>query len=304
MNKRLSGLVTVVMIAVVITACGGDRVDNNNNLAALLPETIDDWTRNDSVSSFDRESIFKYINGAGEVYNSYAFRQVVVARYSRNDASEILVELFDMGSDADAYGAFSYAREKEQSGIGGGFEQRGHVLCFWQNRFYCCVALESSGETSSGDLEAVARSVSEQLPASSERPTLVDVLPTNGLIPHSDRYFHLQAALNYNYYLARDNILQLSRSTNGVLARYEPGGTYLLIIEYASADEAATVVTSFRGNYLPDTGKAEIVQIENGKFVGSRVAGGFVAIVLDAVAGNDATRLLDEVVDGLEALGS
>jgi hypothetical protein len=276
--------------------------DNNHNLAALLPVTIDDWTRTDSISNFDRESIFKYINGAGEVYNSYAFSQVVVARYYRDDDSEILVELFDMGTDADAYGAFSYAREDEQSGLGGGYERRGSVLCFWQNRYYCCVVMESSEEASSGDLEKVSRAISGKLPASSERPTLVAALPDEGRIVHSDRFFHLQAALNYNYYLARDNILHLSSNTNCVLARYEPGRTYLLIVEYANADEATTALESFRESYLPDAGGAEVIQIENGKFAGSRQTGRFVAVVLDAVAENDATRLLNDVVNGLQVL--
>ena len=304
-NKRLSGLVTVVIMAILMIDCGGDKLDNNHNeLAALLPITIDDWSLADSISSFDRESIFKYINGAGEVYNSYAFSLVVVGRYSRGDTSEIFVELFDMGSDADSYGAFSYAKEKEVSGIGGGYERHGNVLCFWQNRYYCCVALESSGEGSSGSLEAVARKISEQLPTSSVRPTLVEALPTDGLILHSDRYFHLQAALNYNYYLARYNILQLSRNTDCVLARYKPGSTYLLIIEYASIDEAATVLTSFRESFLSGSGATEIAQIENGKFVGSRIDGRYLVIVLDATNESKASQLLGEAIDGLDALGN
>lgn len=285
--------------------CGGGKLDDNlDELAALLPVNIDDWSRNDSISSFDRESIFKYINGAGEVYNSYSFSQVVVARYSRGDTSEMLVELFDMGSNADAYGAFSYARENEVAGIGGGFEQCGNVLCFWQNRYYCCVALESSGETSSYNLEGVARKVSEQLPASSTRPALVDVLPTDRLILHSDRYFHLHTVLNYNYYLARDNILRLSRNTNCVLARYEPGSTYLVIIEYASIDKATTALASFRENYSPGSGETEIVQIENGKFVGSRQDGRYVVVVLDAEDEASASQLAGEAVDGLDAPGN
>jgi hypothetical protein len=292
-------------MTILMIGCGGDKLDNDHNeLADLLPVNIDDWSRGDSVSSFDRESIFNYINGAGEVYNSYSFSQVVVARYSRSDASDILVELFDMGNDADAYGAFSYAKEQEMAGIGGGFERHGNTLCFWQDRYYCCVVQESSGKTSSGNIEAVARKVSDQLPTSSVRPALVDALPTTDLIPHSDRYFHLQAALNYNYYLARDNILQLSPNTNCVLARYEPSSTYLLLIEYAGVDEAVTAHASFREGYMPGYGESEIAQMESGKFVGSRQNGRYLIVVLNAAGGTKASQLLGEAVGGLDALAN
>ncbi len=304
MNKRWSGLVTVSVIAILITACGGGNLgDANHNLAGLLPVTLDDWVRTDSISSFDRETIFRYINGAGEVYNSYAFSQVAVVHYSRGEDSEILVELFDMGNDADAYGAFSYAREDEQSGLGGGYEQRGSVLCFWQNKYYCCVAIEGSGEQSAGDLQSMARAVSGKLPDTSERPKLVSALPDDGLIRHSDRFFHLKAALNYNYYLARDNILKLSSTTDCVLARYQPGSTYLLLVEYPSADEATTALKSFRESYLQDTGNAEVVSVEDGKFVGSRQAGRTLTVVLDAAASDVAAQLLDDATPGLDALG-
>lgn len=304
MNKRWSGLVAVIVIAILMTACGGgDLDDTNHNLADLLPVTIDDWARTDSISSYDRETIFKYINGAGEVYNSYAFSQVAVAHYSRGDDSKILVELFDMGNDADAYGAFSYAREDEKSGLGGGYEQRGSVMCFWQSRYYCCVALEGPGERSAGDLESVARAVSDRLPTSSERPYLINALPDDGLIRHSERFFHLQAALNYNYYLARENILKLSSTTNCVLARYQPGSVYLLLVEYPSADEATTALKSFRESYLQDTGDAEVASFEDGKFVGSRRTGRFLTVVIDAAASDIAAQLLDDVAMGLDTLG-
>ena len=79
----------------------------------LLPERIGDRVRQDSSLTYDREAIFDYINGAGEVYRSYAFRDVLVARYARDSGDEVTVELFDMGLTEDAYGVFSYARESE-----------------------------------------------------------------------------------------------------------------------------------------------------------------------------------------------
>ena len=79
-------------------------------MADLLPESVAGWTRGDPSVTYDRETIFDYINGAGEVYRSYAFSHVMVAVYTGPEGPDITVELFDMGNSADAYGVFSYAK--------------------------------------------------------------------------------------------------------------------------------------------------------------------------------------------------
>jgi len=56
------------------------------------------------------------------------------ALYGKGGEPQITVELFDMGTPDDAYGVFSYGREQEETGIGGGYELRSSVLSFWQNR--------------------------------------------------------------------------------------------------------------------------------------------------------------------------
>ncbi|MCJ7628218.1 MAG: hypothetical protein MUO50_07495, partial [Longimicrobiales bacterium] len=86
----------------------------------LLPKTIGEWVKQDAPLTYDRETIFDYINGAGEVYRSYAFSHVLVDRYERSGAQDqgVTVELFDMGNPEDAFGVFSYAREQEEAGIG------------------------------------------------------------------------------------------------------------------------------------------------------------------------------------------
>jgi len=250
----------------------------------LLPESISDWVREDTTITYDRETIFDYINGAGEVYRSYAFSQVVVARYERPGIDAFTVELFDMGTAEDAYGVFSYAREQEEVGIGGGFESRGSILCFWQDRYYVCVAAEQRADDTGDLLDEIARGVSAQLPPAGERPPLVGMLPSEGLIPHSDRFFHLHQTLNYNYYLVRENVLNLTPATDALMARYQPGSTYLVIIEYSDVDAAGAALSSFREQILPDAGSAETVEREEGKFTSAGQHERFVVVVLDAAS--------------------
>ena len=235
----------VAALGSLLLGCGAPETELLDS-PMLLPEALDDWVREADPVIYDRETIFDYINGAGEVYRSYAFKDVVVARYENPEGLAVAVELFDMGNPADAYGVFSYAREQEEMGIGAAYERRGSVLCFWQDRFYVCVSAEQRDPDPGPIIEEAARGVSVQLPAAGQRPALVDMLPTEGLRPLSERFFHLHQTLNYHYYLVRENVLNLSAETDAVLGRYQPGSAILLIVDYKDERAAADALVSFR----------------------------------------------------------
>jgi hypothetical protein len=257
----------------------------------VLPQTIGEWVRQDDPVTYDGETIFDYINGAGEVYRSYAFSHVDVERYQRSEAEGVSVEVFDMGNPHDAFGVFSYAREDEEEGIGAGFERKGSILCFWQDRFYVCVAAEQRYDDPGPVLEEIARGISGHLPPGGERPALVGTLPAEGLVPFSDRFFHLHQTLNYNYYLVRENVLNLSAETDAVLARYAPGSTYLVMISYLTESQASAALASFREAVVPGAEGTEAAQRENGSFVSSGQEGPFLVLVLNADSEDTADAL-------------
>ena len=290
----------VVSAMIMTAACDGDKGDNMATEAArAVPNEILDWKVSDTVETYDRESIFDYINGAGEVYRSYGFRDVTVWRFSKPDAPDITVEIFDMGSPEDAYGVFSYARESEESGIGGGYEQRGSVLCFWQNRYYVCVAAYESTDDTRQAVPMLARSIAQQLPQSGGIPRLIGLLPQEGLDEHTERFFHIHASLNYHYFLAEQNILRLNESTNAVLGVYEPGTTWLLCVEYPSAQEADQAYGSFVDNYLPDAAETGVAMVDVDKWVCASILGSYVVITFDAVSRDRSTMLTDAMKSSL-----
>jgi hypothetical protein len=299
--KRPTGtLVALALCGAALIGCGEGESDTSMTaMTDLLPGRIGGWTRDDASVVYDRETIFDYINGAGEVYRSYAFSHVVVALYSGPGGPDITAELFDMGNPADAYGVFSYARESEETGLGGGYERKGRVLCFWQDRYYVCVASEERTQESDRALMEVARAISERMPPASNPPDLVAVLPDEGRVAFSDRFFHLHQSLNYNYYLSRENILNLGPETDAVLARYAPGSTYLLLVDYKNANDAAAAASSFQQAYLPDAGDSRTQQTENGKFSSYEQRDHYVVVVLDAESAAAASDLIQSTVNGL-----
>jgi hypothetical protein len=267
-----------------------------------LPDAVGDWVRQEPPTTYDRESIFDYINGAGEVYRSYAFREVMVGRYVRAGSPALTVELFDMGTAEDAYGVFSYAREQEEEGIGAAYELKGSILCFWQDRFYVCVALEPGSAEPTPILEEVALGISRLLPAPGRPPPLLDAVPSEGMAPFSTRFFHTHQSLNYHYYLVRENVLSLTPETDVVLARYRPGPTYLLVVDYGSEDVATEALARFRAEYLDGAVDAETVSTADGRIVSTAREGRHVVVVLDALSETAADDLRSATLEDLRQL--
>jgi hypothetical protein len=282
---------SVVVAFFSLCSCGQQRHGETVNLTDLLPLQIDSCERQADTATYDRETIFDYIDGAGEVYRSYAFREVAVASYVCGEKATLRVELFDMGKPDDAYGVFSYGREQEETGIGGGYELRGSVLSFWQNRFYVCVSVEESNAPNGELLLTAARTISQRLPQESLRPSLVDLLPSDNLVPYSEKYCHRHQALNYHYYLARENVLQLDSSTDAVLARYQPGSTLLLLVDYPDPTRATSAAASFRQTVLLGAKGAEPKSLANGKFATCEQVDRYLIIVLESPSGQSALSL-------------
>ena len=50
-----------------------------------LPITVDAWSRPDTPRTITAETIFKYMNGAGELYLGYRFDHLEVFEYSSGE---------------------------------------------------------------------------------------------------------------------------------------------------------------------------------------------------------------------------
>ena len=299
-GPRLTQVFAVVTCLSAILACAADKGDREIiSMQEYVPTQINGWKAQDEVETYDRESIFDYMDGAGEVYLMYDFRKVMVFRFTRAEQPNVLLELFDMGSSEDAYGIFSHAREGEDQGIGQGSEYRGGLLCFWKSRFFVCILSERETPEAKKAVEALAGNVAEKIKVTGEKPDLLDYLPAEGLDINTVRYFHKHTALNYHYYTASENILKLRPQTEAVLGSYRPSGAYLLCIRYPECEEAKEALNSFLTAYIPEAGESGIAEIEGGKWVAAEQDKDFVIVVFDAPTQAYAQDLLRAVEDNI-----
>ena len=267
-------------------------------LASFIPATIGPYL-SEADQTFDAETIFGYIDGAGEVYRSYNMKLLVARRFHKDGRPDIVVDAFDMGASEDAFGVFTHDLEGEDMGIGQGSRYKAGLLSFWKDRYFLSVyAEEETAETKALVLE-LGRRVAAAVPGEGAKPALVDLLPAAGLDPGRVRFFHNSFLLNYHYFVAETNVLLLDQTTDAALAFYgnKGDGGVLLVAAYPDGRSASNAKDSFVRAYMPDAGPAGTVRTEDGKWSGVRLRGRSIVIVFDGPTEAAAAALLDGVED-------
>ncbi|MCP3899089.1 MAG: hypothetical protein GY707_05065, partial [Desulfobacteraceae bacterium] len=99
-------VINTVFILISIMIINGAYADMNAP-DLNLPETFESWTRSKQIKTVDSQNIFKYMNGAGELYLSYKFDHLQVVEYKKPNQADILVEIYFMDSSEDAFGLLS-----------------------------------------------------------------------------------------------------------------------------------------------------------------------------------------------------
>lgn len=260
-----------------------------------FPTEVEGWRQKGPDRIFDRNSIFKYIGGAGEVYLAYNFNSVVVRTYEKPGEPSLELAVFDMGNPGDAYGIFSYELEEENADVGQGGEYIAGLLRFWKNRYFVCVMADKDTPSSKKGAMAMGERIAAALPAPERKPRLLDHLPSEEL--KSIRYFHRADSLNRLCYVADENILSLGNDTDAVIARY--GCTnppcYVLLIAYKGGNEARRAFEGFTRAYLPEAPHGGPVKTENKCWICARTVRHFVLVVFDAPSRVEAERMTDRV---------
>ena len=273
-------------------------------LASFIPPTIGPYV-SEADQTFDAETIFDYIDGAGEVYRSYNMRFLVARRFHKDGKPDIVVDAFDMGAAEDAFGVFTHDLEGQEAGIGQGSRYKAGLLSFWKDRYFLSVyAEEETAETKELVLE-LGRRIGGAVPGEGAKPVLLGFLPAAGLDSGRIRFFHNFSVLNYHYFVADTNILLLDQTTAVVLASYGSmgGGGTLLIVAYGDDGSAVKAKESFARAYMPEAGAAGTVKTENGKWSAVRGHDRFVVTVVDGATEAAASALLDEVGASIKGRG-
>jgi hypothetical protein len=274
-----------------------EKDERRGEMRKLLPLKVENYRADGKDEFYDRQTAFRYMDGAAELYRAYAFRLLMVRKYVKKDHPSILVELFDMGSSEDAFGIFSYQTEEEEVGIGRGSDYGGGLLRFWKGNYFVNVFAEKETPDTKRDILKIGEAVAKGIKKDGAIPKLIQYLPEEGLSQKTIRYFHLHQVLNHHYFISHDNILQLGSKTKAILATYlisgEKAKTLLLIIQYPDPQKALRAYQVFSKVYLPEASSSKPVKTENGKWTIARLHQKYVMVVFDAPSQEKAETLIE-----------
>ena len=289
-----------MMLASLASAASAGQAD----LAALLPAEVLGWRPEGADGLYTSDSLYDLIDGGAEVYRSLNVREVLSRRYVREGAPDLLVDLFDMGSSQDAYGAFHHdMREGVDVGVGRESEEQGGNLAFWKDRFFVSLVPLRATEEARQAVLAAGKAIAAAIPNEGEKPELVSLLPPGGLVAGQIHYFHDGLLLGRHHVIGQGDLLKLGRDTEGVIARYrrpappgEGGTSALLLIRYPSAQRAAEASEGFARLHVIAADGEGIGEARSGGWAGSRLRGNLLVCVVDAPSRADVTALMAEVL--------
>ncbi|MFC1822050.1 DUF6599 family protein [Thermodesulfobacteriota bacterium] len=264
-----------------------------------LPVELLGWKAEKKDLIFNNETIFDYIDGAGEVYRAYDMRNCLSRRFKKPNNPDIILDIFVMGTSENAFGVFTHDQDGEETDIGQGALYRYGWLRFWKDKYFVSIYPEEETKTTRRAVIELGNTVASFLKKEGSKPRILSALPLEGLQSKSIRYLHDPAILNYHYYLSDENILFLGDETDVALAEYRRGekSAILLLALYPSLDKAIESHGNLLRSYMPDSGSKGIARLENGKWSASRLKNRIIVFVLEADSRSFAEGLVREVME-------
>jgi len=259
------------------------------------PSEAGGWKRTGEAVRYQGRAIFDYIDGAGEVYLAYNFRQLTVHRFERQGHPALIAELYEMGTPADAFGVFSFDMQDPEAGIGQGSEFGGGLLRFWKGRHFVSIYGEGEGKEQEQAVLEIGQKLASSIVGTGEPPRLIRALPGERRIEGSVKFVRSHVLLNQRCFISHENILRLDADTEAVFARYDFGKdkTFVLLVGYPSEEKASSAFATFRKAYALDGGG--VVQDEGGTWTGARKEGPRIIIALHAPEAETVRKLIDEM---------
>lgn len=263
-------------------------------LGEKLPMEISGWKKSGAGAAYRPDNLYKYINGAAELYISYQFKSLAAHAYVKEGFPAIKTDIFDMGDSKNAFGVFSQSREKTDRFVAPDVESEyaAGLLTFWKGRFYVSIlAYPETGEKKKL-VQHLGRHIAGLIQGESKKPPLTDLLPVENRVPGSVRYFRHHTWINSHYYISDENILRIDKDTEAVSARYDFGAGVkqkgvLLLVTYPDAAKAKAAYAGFLKHHRPGA--------QDGRRPGRRLKGRLVSLVFNAPDLQHADELLNKV---------
>jgi len=264
-----------------------------------IPKQVLDWKASGPDAVYDRKTLYDYMDGGAEVYLAFDFREVFVRKYADAAGNEMNLDIYDMGSPAEAFGLFSCDRQDPEAGIGQGSEYGPGLLRFWRGRYSVSVTVSGNEEKAEKAVLDLGKAVAPLLGPDGALPEMLRLLPSAGLKADKTSYFHNHVHLSNRYFVSSENVLNLDEKTECLFAEYDaPGGDAgrLLVVRYSDAAKAQAAASSFLKSFLPGADADGAALNENKKWTVLKTRDSVLAVVFEGSSKDYARRLAEAAI--------
>jgi uncharacterized protein DUF6599 len=283
----MNRLMVPVLSMWLCLAAGIAPADSANRPGSVvLLAAVEGWIWDGQEAHYDGRTVFDYIDGAGELFLAYGFEQLAVRRFEKAGQPPLTIECYRMASAEAAFGVFSFERQGESVGIGQGSEQGGGLLRFWKGQYFVSIFADGEGAEAESAILHLGRLTAAVIREEGEPPRAIGLIPGRdaGLVETSVRYVTSHVLLNQRLFIARDNVLGLTRETGAVLAQYgrDAAAAHLLVVRYPTAMAAGAAYGRFMAAYLPAAAGKDRVQTNDRRWTFARQRQAVLAVVIGA----------------------
>jgi len=298
-TMKIARSLSLASIPVLLSLAGGAVKD----FGPQIPKQVLDWKASGPDAVYDRKTLYDYMDGGAEVYLAFDFREVFVRKYADAAENELVLDIYDMGSPAEAFGLFSCDRQDPEAGIGQGSEYGPGLLRFWRGRYFVSITVSGNEDKAEKAVLELGKAVAPLLGPDGALPEMLRILPSAGLQADKTSYFHNHVHLSNRYFVSSENILNLDEKTECLFAEYDsPGGDAgrLLVVRYPDADQAKAAASSFLKSFLPGADADGAGLNENKKWTMIKTRDNVLAIVFEGSSKDYAGRLAEAAIRPLK----
>jgi hypothetical protein len=181
-------------------------------LPTALPET---WLVAEGPTTFTPDNLWEYLDGGAPRYEEYGFERMVHIRYQLGDdlLAGVTADLYDMGSELGAFAIYRSIRPSDALDRSWGAEgyRSGTVAAAWKGEVFVHAFADEERPEFIETMEMLVSRACDAAEGGVSPPAVLDPLPTEGLIPSSERW-------------VASDLLGHAALGGGVVATYEIDG--------------------------------------------------------------------------------
>ncbi len=187
--KRGYLIVCLLFFSLAGEVCGPARAFSSDWKTFVFPDVVG-WKRSVDIQNFSPKTLYEYIDGAADLYLTYAFEALKVAEYQNEKKSSITVDVYFHKTPVQAFGIYSQERLPDANFIDVG--SQGYVetntLNFLAGPCYVKISSYNTGANDREILIAFAKRVAERLGEKRSLPFILSSFPKEGKKQHSEKF--------------------------------------------------------------------------------------------------------------------